>query len=136
MKLRLHENSVRIRLRQPEVERLGSGGCVENATLLGPGPTARFECRVISGAVAEITSDLADGVLTVFLPAAAAAAWSQGEDVGLYAETTWGLSIAVEKDFRCIEPRATEDETGAFERPLGGPPHPCSVDSNWSSNGA
>jgi hypothetical protein len=130
MKLRLRENSLRIRLRQPEVDRLGAGGSVENTTVLGPGPTERFKCRVVAGSAKDITSDLADGVLTVFLPETAVAAWVQGDDVGLYAETAWGLSIAVEKDFRCLEPRANEDDSGAFERPAGGPPDECSLDAN------
>lgn len=130
MKLRLRGNSLRIRLRQPEVAQLGDGLVVEDTTALGPTPAARLTCRLVPSAVEAIASDFSDGVLTVSIPATEAAAWFQGEEVGLYAQTDWGLAIAIEKDFRCLETRPDEDDSDAFARPVGGQPGPCAVDAD------
>ncbi len=47
-------------------------------------------------------------------------AWAQNQSIGIYAQAEWGLKIAVEKDFKCLDPRRDEDETDAFENPHAG----------------
>ena len=61
------------------------------------------------------------------LPEAAARVWSAGMEVGLYSEQSWGLTIAVEKDFKCLEPRPGEVDTDAFERPEVFNPKNCAI---------
>lgn len=129
MKLRLLGNSLRLRLRQPEVAALGAGATVEAATAFGPDPSARFVCRLAPADIPAVTCDFASGTLLVSLPTTATNAWAGSSDVGLYAETPWGLRIAIEKDFRCLEVRPDEDESGAFDRPEGFAPGLCATDA-------
>ena len=103
---------------------------MEDSTPLGPRPEARFVCRVESGNGSKLSTAFADGVLAVAVPEAMARSWAEGDVVGLYAETEWGLRIALEKDFRCLEPRPDEDEGGAYERPAGFVPDSCSPDGH------
>ncbi len=128
MKLRLRGNSLRLRLQKPEVAALARGETVEDSTQFGPGPESRFVCRVEARGSAELSTIFTAGVLTVIVPETTARSWAGNETVGLYAETAWGLKIALEKDFRCMEPRPDEDEGGAYERPAGYVPDPCSTD--------
>jgi hypothetical protein len=128
MKLRLRGNSLRLRLQKPEVASLAQGAAVVDSTQFGPEPESRFVCRIEARGDAQISTRFAEGVLTVTVPETTARSWADNETVGLYAETVWGLKIALEKDFRCLEPRPGEDEGGAYERPAGYLPDPCSTD--------
>ena len=128
MKLRLRGNSLRLRLNRSEVADLVKTGALEEGVAFGP----RAEHRLVyavglvpGGAEAAPTASLEGARVLVQLPQAAALIWAEGAGVGLYGETDWGLKIAVEKDFKCLEPRIHEDESDAFDHP-GGVSH-CKV---------
>ena len=128
MKLRLRGNSLRLRLNRSEVADLIRTGTLEEAVAFGPHPEQRLVYAVglvPGGEEMAPTASLEGARVLVQLPLAAAQAWAEGDMVGLYAETDWGLKIAVEKDFKCLEPRTHEDESDAFDHP-GGTSH-CKV---------
>jgi hypothetical protein len=123
MKLRIRGNSIRLRLTQPEVAALASGGEVRESTRFPDGGV--FEYRLVAdGAASEPGATFADGVLTVKLPTAAAGRWARETIVSLeYAAKLRDgseLRLLVEKDFECLTPRGESDE-GAFPNPAKQP---------------
>ena len=118
MKLRLRGNSLRLRLTKTEVVDLVKVGWVEEALYAGPGPADWFRYRLeTSSAHDTMQSRLDPKALIVVVPATAAAEWAETTTVGLYAEMPWGLKIAIEKDFRCLDTTRQEDESDAFDHP-------------------
>ncbi len=57
--------------------------------------------------------------ITVRVPSVMGMRWADSDEVGIYAQTDWGLKLAIEKDFKCLQPRAEEDDSDAFEHPTG-----------------
>jgi hypothetical protein len=60
----------------------------------------------------------------VSVPGSLGLNWAVTEEVGVYGEQTLPtggtLIMAVEKDFRCLDPRRDEDESDNFDNPLEG----------------
>ena len=105
MKLRIRGNTLRLRLTQTEVARLGAEGRVEERVTFAPGVALRYAVETRDGADAP-RADYDDGTLRVALPAAEARRWITGDDVGIIAEQPNGsdepLRIVIEKDFACL----------------------------------
>lgn len=114
MKLRIRDNSLRLRLSRTEVGQLASSGECAATMALAAG---EFRYRVITElAAARPTAAFGDGCVTVSLPAPIVAAWARSESVSIRGEDG-PLSILVEKDFVCLKPRAGEDESDLFPHP-------------------
>ena len=56
------------------------------------------------------------GSLAVTVPEHQAAAWANGDAVGM-EEVSGGVRLLIEKDWACVAPRADEDESDMFENP-------------------
>jgi hypothetical protein len=112
MKLRLQGNSLRLRLTRSEVARLRDHGTVEEAAAFKSGNlTYRVQCRTASE---PLHADFSGGAITVFIPTDTVRTWTDGNEVGLYAQDG-ALRIAVEKDFRCLT--RAEEEPDAYPHP-------------------
>jgi hypothetical protein len=119
MKLRIKENSIRLRLRQPEVACAASQGRLESTTDFGP-TALRF--TLVGKDVSGMSARFTDNTIVVTAPQTALAAWAKSDDVGLYGEqaTSTGdmLTIAIEKDFRCLDrSHADDDQAGTYPHP-------------------
>jgi uncharacterized protein DUF7009 len=119
MKLRIQGNSIRVRLTQGEVHRLGCGGSVEQTTAFSP--LAKFCSRVESSPRAQKPSATFENqCLTVSLPSVEARQWAESDQVGIEAEQPIGngtpLRLLIEKDFECVHPHG-EEIGNAFPRP-------------------
>jgi hypothetical protein len=128
MKLRIRGDSLRFRLSKSEVTGLRDQGWWQTACRLGPEGGPCLVYRLESAAVAAPSVRFTPGpetVVTVVLGAPEVELWSHGEQVGLYFEEPWGLKVAVEKDFQCLDPKRDEDESDSFDNPLAGSPHPA-----------
>lgn len=115
MKLRLKDNSLRIRLTRLEVTSLGHFNPVVSSIMLGSSRlTYAVEISLLSDT---IHVSFADNIIRVIIPAAQASAWSTSSLVGLYAEQLVGhsqtIKILIEKDFFCLKPRSHEQENEA-----------------------
>jgi hypothetical protein len=115
MKLRIHGNALRLRVKQGEVAALAAGETVEGRCDL-PGQALVYR---LSPGGPEVAVTFAEGVLTVGLPAAAVAAWAGTEQVGI-AGGTGPVDILVEKDWQCLDAKDPRDNEDTY-------PHPAPV---------
>ena len=122
MKLRLRENSIRLRLLQTEVTQLREIGNVSETIVFGINPTENLTYSLRTSAEAEqISAQMMDNQIEVFLPLLPAEKWANTNEVGLYGEQQIGdlatLKIIVEKDFVCVDRPLDEDNKDAFPHP-------------------
>ena len=122
MKLRLRENSIRLRLLQAEVKQLRETGNVSERIIFGVNPTETliYSLRVSEDAET-IYAQMTDNQIEIFLPLKTAENWADTSEVGLYATQTIGdldeLKINIEKDFVCVERPNDVDNKDAFPHP-------------------
>ena len=120
MKLRIRDNSVRLRLMRGEVETLQKEGIVSASTAF---PGSRAFRYVVESSPASVTpaAFFSDNVLTVRLPESTVLAWSTTEQVSIEGDQRLDggekLRILVEKDFACLAPRDDEDESDMYPNP-------------------
>lgn len=128
MKLRLRDDTLRLRLTQGEVATLADRGRLEAHTRLA-GASLVYALESSDEADApEARLALAShrAELVVRLPKEQIEEWARGDEVGIYGEQEIPphearLQIAVEKDFRCLTPRnEDEDPADAFPHPEEG----------------
>ncbi len=120
MKLRVRDNSIRLRLTRGEVDELRDKGLVTRRTGFPGGRDFRYELESSPASVSP-GAFLSDGVMTVRLPESTVLAWATTEQVSIHGEQLLldgdKLSILVEKDFACLAPREGEDESDMFPHP-------------------
>jgi uncharacterized protein DUF7009 len=112
MKLRIHANSVRVRLTQSEVRSLADGQRIEQATEF-PESSRLITQIELSGEIRQSTATFDGGRLTLRLPLDQVRQWAQTNQVGIESDQPIGdgrsLHILIEKDFDCVHPRLDED---------------------------
>ena len=120
MKLRIRDNSVRLRLTRGEVDTLRDEGLVSARTGF---PGGREFHYVLESSPASVSPGafLSDSVMTVRLPETTVLAWAATEQVSIQGEQLLEdgetVGILVEKDFECLAPREGEDESDMFPHP-------------------
>jgi hypothetical protein len=120
VKLRIRDNSIRLRLSRGEVDILRDSGLVAARTGFPGGREFQY---VVEGSPASVNPGafFSDNVVTVRLPETAVLAWANSEQVSIVGEQRLDdgepLSILVEKDFACLAPRDGEDEADMFVHP-------------------
>jgi len=121
MKLRVRNNSIRLRLTQTEVAAFAMSGAVEETIEFGLTADKRLIYRVEQAAVEIVRADFAEGKITISVPASQADNWAKTNKIGIKAEQDLGdgktLKILIEKDFACLDVREGEDESDAFPHP-------------------
>lgn len=119
MKLRILGNSIRLRLTQTEVRKLGEGQTISETTQFGPNNYLEYKLRGVD--IADIQAHFQNGEITIELPKNISNPWAKGTEISLRknieieGETT--LSVLVEKDFKCKTDRVEEDEEDMFPNP-------------------
>lgn len=120
MKLRILENSVRLRLTQSEVQALGEHGHVEARIRFRPGEYLVYKLEASAG-VDHLAVRYGGDHLTVLVPAAQVAPWVETDQVSLEGtqrvDANEVLSILVEKDFQCLHGPAHRRDDDAFPHP-------------------
>ena len=118
MKIRILDDSVRLRLDRDEVDAVGRGEPVESATRFPHGSAFRY--RLEAGA-ARTSATFDDGCITLRVTSDEARTWAETETtVAITAEETLGsgtLTLLIEKDFECLEPRDGENQSNRFRNP-------------------
>ena len=121
MKLRIRGNSIRLRLKRSEVERIASGASIVEHTHF-PDSVLTYCLDVVADG--EFTAGFGNGELRISLPASEVKQWAATDQVSLLAERDVGkdtpLTLLVEKDFECLSPgrhRTHEDDEDTFPHP-------------------
>jgi len=121
MKLRLLDDSIRLRLSRDEVIAAEEHGIVEGQTRFPDGSVFTFALEALKNS-SNASASYASDRLVVKLPALTISAWARDDTaVSLHDELTLPLGgqlkLLVEKDFRCISPRGDEDQSNLFQNP-------------------
>ncbi|MBT8108948.1 MAG: hypothetical protein KJP17_11965 [Gammaproteobacteria bacterium] len=123
MKLRIRDNSIRVRLMRGEVDELRSNGIVAAHTDFPGGRTLRY-CVESSPASVNPAAFFSENAITVSLPETTVLAWATTEQVSIHGEQVLAdgetLAILVEKDFVCLTGRDDEDESDMYPHPEAG----------------
>ncbi len=123
MKLRIRDNSVRLRLTRTEVDTLRSTGRVSATTSFPEGRRLEYalQCGDDGG---QLAATMNGGLITVHVPAAVALEWAESDQVSLSGQQVLddgaSLTLLVEKDFACLAPREGEDESDMYPHPKSG----------------
>jgi hypothetical protein len=126
VKLRLQANSVRLRLKQGEVDRLVEKGTVEESIRFFPGGEMLSYRLELSDSATIASARFQAHEIVVELPASAARKWAADPaQVSLEAlqppgaDAARALAILVEKDFACLD-GTDEQNADTFPHPLAG----------------
>lgn len=119
MKLRLHKNSIRLRLSQPEVEKIGQGKTIKETLEIGWAGENNFSYSLMPLENCEgIAAAFEQNNLKIYLPKNQGAEWATSDHVGMSQVPENGVAILIEIDFQCLHKRAGEDESQNFPNPL------------------
>ncbi len=118
MKIRILDDSVRLRLDRDEVDAVGRGDAVESTTRFPHGSAFRY--RLETGA-ARTSAAFDDGCITLRVSSDDARTWAETETaVAITGEESLGngtLRLLIEKDFECLDPRDGENQSNRFRNP-------------------
>ena len=121
MKLRICGNSMRLRLKRGEVDRLAAGISIVEETRF---PAAVLKYRLDISENSSLSATFDNGSVVVKLPKSKVLHWANTDEVSLYGEQELSgsdtLSLLIEKDFKCLEPghhRDCEDDEDTFPHP-------------------
>jgi hypothetical protein len=123
MKLRIHGNSIRLRLSQTDVAQFRDTGSVESAIDFG-GDGGRLTYRLESDENSrQVSVSFNDGEIVISLPKETAVNWAHSDEVGIEADRqlndgNGALQILIEKDFACLNPRPGNEDANAYPHPL------------------
>jgi len=112
MKLRIHKNTLRLRLSQSEVARLAEAGWIEDRIEFPDGRTLSFSLE--SGESDGARFD--EGAVRVIAGRPALRHWIETDQEGIQFENG-PLSVAIEKDYQCLHKPAAGD-ADAFPNPM------------------
>ena len=120
MKIRIEDDSVRLRLRKSEVKELAETGSLCASTAF---PEQRFEyCLQAVPQLSDLQASFSGGKITVRLPEAWLRDWPDSPKVGFETSFAFGdssLHILIEKDFVCLD-RDPETQKDQFAHPRQG----------------
>lgn len=123
MKLRIRDNSIRLRLTRTEVDVVRERGILRASLAFPSGQSLEYVLESSPASVAP-TAEFEGGRVLIRLPESAVLEWAGSEQVGIVGEQPVDnevtLKILVEKDFACLSPREDEDEADMFEHPEAG----------------
>jgi hypothetical protein len=115
MKLRIKGSSIRLRVTPSEVKHLLLRGEIQEYVQITANPMDRLTYAVVSSRCGQTTTVAYHlGDITVSVPEIELKKWAESDDVGVYADLArgddWALSVAIEKDFACLDRSDAENE--------------------------
>ena len=118
MKIRICDDSIRLRLDRAEVDHIAMDQSVRCVTHFPQGNEFAYCLSVGGDATA---AEFADGCIKVTLAAASARHWATTEtEVSIIVDCPLEegfLKLLIEKDFECLDPREGEDQSNRFKNP-------------------
>ena len=123
MKLRIRENSIRLRLTRSEVTVIRDEGLLQSFLAFPDGKRFEYALESSPASVAP-NAQYTDDAMLIRLPESTVREWADSDQVAIASEQAVDndgvLSILVEKDFACLSPREGEDESDMFAHPEAG----------------
>ena len=124
MKLRIHGNSIRLRLTRSEVERFARDGRIESAVRFGPPPVCPLSYRLVVSPQPEcMAAEYSSDRITILVSPVVAREWTATELIGISGCQPLGddgqLEILVEKEFRRM--RDAQPDPDLYPNPLQNP---------------
>ena len=123
MKLRVLDNSIRLRLTRGEVTAIGDDSVVRGRVRFAGNNTFVYMLES-SPTPVKPEAHVSNNVLTVRVPQMDIRRWAPSEEISIQSEQLLDdgdhLKILVEKDFHCLSPREGEDESDMFPHPETG----------------
>jgi hypothetical protein len=123
LKLRVLDNSIRLRLTRGEVTAIGDDSVVRGRVRFAGNNTFVYMLES-SSAIVRPEAYVSNNVLTVRVPQMDIRRWARSEEISIQSEQLLDdgdhLKILVEKDFHCLSPREGEDESDMFPHPETG----------------
>lgn len=120
MKLRVYQDSIRLRVQMPEIEALKSDRQILASVNLGLKAEESIHYRVVLSDVPAPRIDVENNIISLLLPEEIGLHWANSNEVGIYAsqEVADGksLKIILEKDFKCLDD-TFEDQSIMFPNP-------------------
>lgn len=122
MKIRMKENSLRLRVARSEIVRLLKDGLIRETIRFAASPEASFTWTLETGTPenAATTVRYTPGHVAVVVAPAEMQLWQQEDQVGIYtrmdASGKEPLEVIVEKDFACLD-GSDSDNTDTFANP-------------------
>lgn len=120
MKVRILGNSLRFRLKQPEVTHFQQHGEVTETTEFGSDPGQQFRFTLKRSPEPDYAISFVANVTTIRVPEHVAEKWAGTEQVGFDARIDTGkgrvMEVLVEKDFACLD-APEEDNLGTYPNP-------------------
>ncbi|MCC9167713.1 DUF7009 family protein [Pontibacter harenae] len=120
MKIRILGNSIRFRLREPEVQQFQRSGNVTETTTFGPEPTDQIKFVLEQSVETELAINYNLGTTIIKVPKHLAEEWVGTNLVGFEGTVVTGkgqrIELLVEKDFVCLD-RPDEENEGAYPHP-------------------
>ena len=124
MKLRIHANSIRLRLSRPEVERFAANGHLTETLEFDTVSDFTYTLEA-SEFLPQITATLSPNGIRILVPQTLAHQWTSTDQVGISGEqpvpSGRELQVLIEKDFKCIHKNVEGDED-AYPNPLDSTP--------------
>jgi len=119
MKIRIFDDSIRLRLDRQEVNTIATNQRVVCQTRFPSGDVFQYELMVANTDV--VTASFEGNCISICLPIATANEWATTEqDISVSATSPLedgALSLLIEKDFECLDPRDGEDQSNRFKNP-------------------
>jgi hypothetical protein len=113
MKLRIEGNSIRLRVKKSDLEKLKKEGIVRENVAFLKGFHFYYELKT-DDKIKSIEASFSSGTIAVSIPLSMSDAWIDTEQVGLENTSENGLFVLIEKDFPC-KTRADEDKNDLFQ---------------------
>lgn len=121
MKLRIHKNSLRLRLNRLDVEQIRKTGICSETLRFGAGAQLTYTLETSSQFML-MKAEYCEDRLRVQVPQYIARQWADSDQVSLSrdGEAGGGPSLLIEKDFQCLhcESRKPGEDAEAFPNPL------------------
>ena len=113
MKLRIEGNSIRLRVKKSDLNRLHTEGVVHEMVAFIKGFNFHYELKMDEKA-SNIDAVFTHSTITISIPLSIANEWINSETVGLENTLENGLFILIEKDFPC-KTRENENKDDTFQ---------------------
>ena len=121
MKLRIHENSIRLRLKPSEVETFRRTGKVEDTLWFGAGIYLVYGLKA-SSKTEVLETVFAENRLRIVVPRGWVDLWADSDQEGFVGvqplDGGGTLRIIVEKDYKCLHRPSTEEDGDVFPHPM------------------